>query len=231
MKKIVKKTDRLFISIIRKILEKDYSGKGERQVSTTINGIRKDHVGRYKFVCQFINRNDVVFDCACGVGYGSFIMVEEVNLSKIIAVDKDRRAIEFAKKHYGSKKITYITKDLFRLNFPDNCFDCIVSFETLEHVNGIALVNFFYRKLKEDALLIISTPNQDAQPFNRKDYNFHLRHYAPSEFSGLLTSSGFEILGRYTQYDREKEEVSEGWDGLFNIAIARKHRTVSKSGE
>jgi len=38
----------------------------------------------------------------------------------------------------------------------------------------------------------------------------------------LLTLRGFEIIGKYTQYNREKEGVSEGWDGLFNIAIAKK---------
>lgn len=43
----------------------------------------------------------------------------------------------------------------------------------------------------------------------------------------LLSSHGFEILGKYTQFEREKEEVIEGWNGLFNIAVARKIHQAS----
>ncbi len=204
------------------VFKKDYTGKGERQASPNLNEIRQDHVGRYKFACKFVNKNDVVLDVACGVGYGSFILAKETNLSKIIAVDKEKQAITFARKYYHDDKVTYRIGDIFSLDIPDDYFDCIVSFETVEHVDGSALVKLFYKRLKRGGLLIVSTPNQDTQPFNKKSFPFHLRHYTPPEFSMLLTLNGFEIMGKYTQYNRENEEVSEGWDGLFNIAIAKK---------
>lgn len=214
---------------IGNLFKKDYSGKGERQVSTTLDGIRQDHVRRYKFASKFINKNDVVLDCACGVGYGSFILSKKTHLSSIIAVDRDKRAIEFARKYYSDDKITYGAEDIFSLDIPYDYFDCIVSFETVEHVDGSALIKLFYKKLKRRSILIVSTPNQDMLPFNRERFPFHLRHYTPSEFSTLLTSNGFEILGRYTQYDIKDGKVIEGWDGLFNIAIAKK-LTDAQSG-
>ena len=78
------------------------------------------------------------------------------------------------------------------------------------------------RNKKKGSLLIISTSNQDTRPFNKKQFSFHLRHCTPSEFSMLLTSKGFKIIGKHIQYNSQKEEISEGWDGLFNIAIAKK---------
>lgn len=206
------------------MLEKDYSGKGERQVSVDLNGIRPDHRGRYKFACRFINKNDVVLDCACGVGYGSSILSEFTGLSAIMAVDRAEEAIKFACKHYSDSKITYRAGDVFSVDIPGNHFDCIVSFETVEHVDGRALVKLFFEKLKNNGLLIISSPNQDTQPFSSKDAPYHLRHYTPAEFETLLTSGGFEIIGRFTQFDRLSEDVCEGWNGLFNIAVARKQQ-------
>lgn len=220
-KKIFFKTFPLFGSI-NSLLKAKHNIKDGRQVSSNLDKIRKDHVGRYKFACNFINVNDVVLDCACGVGYGSFILSKKSNLSTILAVDIDMRTIKFARKHYYDDKITYKNGDIFSLDIPDDHFDCIVSFETIEHVDGSTLIKLFYRKLKKDGLLVVSTPNQDMQPFNAKDFPFHLRHYTPSEFNILLTSNGYEILGRYTQFDREKEKVSDNWNGLFNIAVCKK---------
>ncbi len=221
-KKLIKTIFYLFHTIIRNIFKKDYSGKGERQVSPTIDGIRKDHVGRYKFACRLVNKDDVVLDCASGVAYGSYILSKETQLSKIIAVDKERKAIKFARKYYFDKKIIYRLGDIFHLDIPNEYFNCIVSFETVEHVDGEKLIKLFYKKLKRNGRFIVSVPNQDTQPFNKKSFPFHLRHYTPSEFDALFVSNGFEILGRYTQYNREEEEILEGWNGLFNIAIAKK---------
>jgi len=221
VKKIIKGIARLF-RLSGNLFKIDYSGKGERQVSTTLDGIRPDHIGRYKFVCQFIDKDGIVFDCGCGVGYGSFILARGSRVSKIISVDNSPQAIEFANRYYRDSKIDYITGNIFSLDIANDYFDCIVSFEIVEHVDGITLVKLLYKKLKKGGLLIISTPNQKTQPFNKEKFNFHLRHYTPLEFSQLLTSNGFEILTKYTQYNREKEEVLEGWDGLFNIAVSKK---------
>ncbi|MGB2631173.1 MAG: class I SAM-dependent methyltransferase, partial [Candidatus Omnitrophota bacterium] len=76
--------------------------------------------------------------------------------------------------------------------------------------------------LKTGGLFIVSTPNQNKLVFNKKDFPFHLRHYTPEEFEELLSRSGFKIRNRVTQYNRESEEVSEGWEGLYNIAVTEK---------
>jgi ubiquinone/menaquinone biosynthesis C-methylase UbiE len=211
-----------FFRSVSKSFKKDYSSKGDRQVSPNIEGIRKDHTGRYRFSCNFIKKGDKVLDCACGIGYGSYMISGMTDAFEIIAVDKAVEAIEYARKYYYSSRIQYYEGDIFSLEFPDEHFDTIVSFETIEHVDGTGLLKLFYSKLKTGGLLITSTPNQDTQPYNIKEFPTHQRHYTPPEFADLLSSSGFEITGRYTQFNREKEDISSGWNGLFNIAIAKK---------
>jgi len=76
--------------------------------------------------------------------------------------------------------------------------------------------------LKKDGLLILSTPNQETLPFTAEEFPQHKRHYTPKELQALLTSKGFEVVKRYTQYSKKRETVSEGWSGLYNIAVASK---------
>ncbi len=213
------------MKMIRRIFDrfkKDYGGKGERQAASSLAGIRQDHRARYQFSCQFIKPGDIVLDCACGVGYGSFILSQQSQSKEIFGVDKSTSAIIFAKKYYTGNKIKYLQQDIFLTSFEDDSFDCVVSFETLEHVQGEDLVSLFYKKLKKNKLLLISTPNEEAMPFKKENFPFHIRHYTPEEFEDLLTLHGFKVEERFTQYSREDEAISEGWNGLYNFAVARK---------
>jgi len=45
---------------------------GERQVSPTLDGIRKDHLARYKWAAKRLS--GCVYDIGCGIGYGSKIL-------------------------------------------------------------------------------------------------------------------------------------------------------------
>jgi len=210
------------VRLIKYILGKDPSGLGQRQAKPTLSCIRADHLGRYEFAKRYIKPGDKVLDCACGVGYGSFILARDTGLASIVAVEKDKAAIEFAQKHYNASKLRYLLGDIFSLDIENNHFDCIICFETLEHVDGEALIKLFHQKLKAGGVLIVSTPNQDKEPFDKKKFPFHLRHYTPQEFESLLGSNRFEITGKYTQFERKDITVSEGWQGLFNIAVVKK---------
>jgi anaerobic magnesium-protoporphyrin IX monomethyl ester cyclase len=211
-----------FYDTLKKTLLTDYSDNGERQAAIDLRNIRADHIGRYKHASKFLRTGDIVLDCACGVGYGSYILSQDKKTSRIIGVDKSEKAIKFANRYYINEKISFQTNNIFMSNIQDNSIDCVVSFETVEHVDGRRLMEFFHRKLKKDGLLLVSTPNEDSLPFNKNQFPFHERHYTSLEFDDLLVSAGFTIIARHTQFDADKQEVSEGWGGLFNIAAAKK---------
>jgi len=201
----------------------DYTGSGQRQVSNTIEGIREDHKGRYFHAAQFIKEKEIVLDCACGVGYGTWILANETALARITGVDLSGAAIKYAEKYYSSEKIEYICSDIFNFHPKGWVYDTIVSFETVEHVKDAdRLIEYFGTLMKPGGKLIISTPNEQKMTYNKNTFRFHERHFTPAEFEKLLTVHKFEIIAKFTQHGRESGDVSVGWDGLYNIAVAVK---------
>src|SRR5215216_1732689 len=91
------------------------------------------HLGRYHYAGKNIVPG-LVADIACGVGYGSKLLAEHyaANISKIIAVDSDVPAIEFAQKRFNHPLVEFIAADA--MNFYSTIpFNNIVSLETIEH--------------------------------------------------------------------------------------------------
>ncbi len=108
------------------------------------------HIERYQFAQQFLKPDWIVLDAACGSGYGSEILSKKAK--KVIGIDINQEAINYAQNHYSQPNITYLVGDLNQnLNFPDEYFDAIISFETIEHVrNQHLLLAEFKRVLKKE---------------------------------------------------------------------------------
>lgn len=199
------------------------AGGGERQASPSIDMIRQDHSGRYELALTVIPEAGTVLDVACGVGYGSYIIATKSACSKITAIDSSAEAIAYGRKYYDHSKITFYCDDCMLYPFEEASFDCIVSFETIEHIRqDRQLLSMFYSILKESGVLVCSTPNQNMVPFSPKTHPFHCRHYTPEAFESLLTEAGFSIEQRWSQHSMQSAAVSEGWGGLYMIAVCRK---------
>ena len=85
-------------------------------------------------------------------------------------------------------------------------FDVIVSFETIEHVSAYKdVIKNFYKLLKADGMLYISSPNRmvtspGAKKLLDKPKNkYHTQEFLPNELSELLVESGFKIKDIYGQ--------------------------------
>jgi len=199
-----------------------YGEYGHRQAYRRLADVRPDHRGRYTFACNYVEPAAAVMDCAAGTGYGAFILARSTEAEQILAVERSARAVRFGRRHYRHPRIRYLRADIFRANLQAAGFDCIASFETLEHVDGEALLRVFHRCLKPDGILLISTPNQETMPFDADRFPFHRRHYSPAEFEVLLKQAGFTVTERHSQEHTGSAELHVGWDGRFLTAVAKK---------
>jgi predicted SAM-dependent methyltransferase/2-polyprenyl-3-methyl-5-hydroxy-6-metoxy-1,4-benzoquinol methylase len=227
----------LMTSVLRKVLGNRYetlkklltrnnrhSSGGERQVAPRFDLIRADHQGRYIFASSLIKRNQRVLDCACGVGYGSHYLAVHSKPTELTAIDKDADALKYARKHYAHRKIDYRVLDILA---PDpekliGFYDVVVSFETLEHLDGAKLIGAFGALLKQGGLLILSTPNERALPYNETRFPYHLKHYTPEELVQILTAFGFQIELTCSQHDQHSTAIAVNSDGIYLIVVAKK---------
>ena len=100
------------------------------------SGRRSDaHCIRYQKAAEFVCEGDRVLDLACGYGYGSRILLENSLASLVVGMDLSPHAIEYASACYGTAGLQFCVgnaQDLSR--FPDNSFDFVAGFETIEHL-------------------------------------------------------------------------------------------------
>lgn len=170
---------------------------GERFTPECVREIRYEHIHRYAFAQAFV-RGRKVLDAACGEGYGSALLAEFAD--SVVGVDISEDAIGHARQRYSSENLEFRQGDCTDLPFGDDQFDCIISFETLEHLEDQqGLLQAFRRVLRPDGFLLISTPDKaiytDKQG-NRNEY--HVSELYRGEFEELLGSyfPSFRLWGQ-----------------------------------
>ncbi len=89
------------------------------------------HLERYEFAARHA-RPGRLLDMACGVGYGTRLLVDRVRPPvSAMGVDISEEAIAYARKRYGGCDVEFRGANALQFHDPDG-FDTIVSIETLE---------------------------------------------------------------------------------------------------
>lgn len=160
---------------------------GERFTPECVREIWYEHLHRYAFARPLVAGKRVL-DAACGEGYGSAVLADTA--ADVLGVDIAAEAVAHAQRRYaGRANLRFEQGDATRLDhLPDAAFDVVVSFETLEHLTAQEeLLAGFARVLREDGLLLISSPDKatysDASGFHNE---FHVRELYRPEFEALL---------------------------------------------
>ena len=167
---------------------------GERFTPECVREIWYEHWHRYAFAMPLC-RDKRVLDAACGEGYGSDLLAGVA--AEVLGLDISETAVAHARKRYGNRdKLHFEAGDASALGFDDACFDVVVSFETLEHLEAQdRLVAGFARVLREDGLLLISSPDKrtysEIAGFRNE---FHVRELYREEL--------LELLGRHFPHVR-----------------------------
>lgn len=176
---------------------------GERVVEgNTPQRIWLDHTARYEFATNYV-KDKKVLDIACGTGFGSKIL-QEKGARGVFGVDLSKKAIDFASEKYVGNGLEFMIGNVLKIDFPDDLFDVIVSFETIEHVKQHEKVlSELRRVLKPSGLLIISSPNRKLTSPGKSigdspDNVFHVVEYSCGEFVHVLLKY-FDVRGLYGQ--------------------------------
>ena len=158
---------------------------GERFTPECVREIHYEHIHRYVFARELV-RGRRVLDAACGEGYGSAILAGTA--AEVVGVDVSQEAVEHARERYRAEGLQFQQADCLDLPFEDDVFDCIVSFETLEHLEAQErLLDEFRRVLAPEGFLLISTPDKAIYTDKLGNKNeFHPRELYREEFESLL---------------------------------------------
>jgi 2-polyprenyl-3-methyl-5-hydroxy-6-metoxy-1,4-benzoquinol methylase len=183
-------------------------------------GIFSIHLVRYEFAARWCTGMSTL-DIACGAGYGSSYLADFA--ASVVAGDADGGAIEFARRNYSAHNLSFKIMDALEMPFSDASFECVVSFETIEHLPDIdKFLSEVSRVLTPDGCFIVSTPlvpvttHRPANPHHTVEFSLH-------DFRALL-SGHFATVRMYGQ-SRVQTEAHRWLQRLDVLGI--RHRIPS----
>ena len=154
---------------------------GERYIPTEQGRIRLEHYHRYALVQSIVAGKDVL-DLACGEGYGSASIATIA--SSVVGVDISNEAVAHASSQYVKPNLKFIQGSAIDLEFEENSFDVVVSFETIEHLSEQAqMLSEIHRVLRPNGCLVISSPNRPVYSEESGVFNEH--HVKELDFKGF----------------------------------------------
>ncbi len=188
-----------------------------------------EHVYRYDYVLKNTNRGLVILDLACGTGYGSNMLCDNSN-NIVIGGDISDESLHIANREFKKVNLTFEKIDGTCISYPDNYFDVITSFETIEHLTDYKkLINEFYRVLKPGGKLYLSTPNSLITSPNGVIKNkFHVQEFNSKELQIILSGSFAKInlkgqnYTRYINKNSIRHSIAKMVEAFFYLRGVRK---------
>ncbi len=159
---------------------------GERVIpGQTDPDLMNEHRARYRFAEALVNSKSVL-DAGCGVGYGSAQLAQTA--ARVVGLDFAHEALQDGAREFAHPRVHFAQGDCGRLPFPDRCFDVVVAFEVIEHLeNWRDLLTEAGRVLAPDGQFVVSTPNRLYYGESRAEPNpFHAHEFAYEEFVAAL---------------------------------------------
>jgi 2-polyprenyl-3-methyl-5-hydroxy-6-metoxy-1,4-benzoquinol methylase len=225
------------INVVRVIIKNQFSlsDEGERvdiiykpnANFDTFDIYQKSHFRRYEYALKNINKGDVVADLACGTGYGSAMLSSKAK--SVLGIDLNARVIDSIKKRYRNiPNISFLASNLLDLSY-DHIFDCIVAFETIEHLKEeeiLKLFSIFNKALKPSGKFIFSVPFMQEKSETAIKMGFHLTFNIDENKINLwLANAGFNLISFKYQNYKTHNIIDSLKEKDFIICIAKKNET------
>jgi 2-polyprenyl-3-methyl-5-hydroxy-6-metoxy-1,4-benzoquinol methylase len=160
-----------------------------------------------------------VLEVGCGEGRGVGTLIKKAKT--FTAVDKIEPVIQDLKNRFPEGK--FIAMNIPPLGgLADNSFDCIVSFQVIEHIkDDVLFLKEIHRVLKPGGIALLTTPNI-RMSLSRNPW--HIREYLPEQLqklaAGIFRSAemkgitGNDKVMRYHEENRKSVERITRWDFL-----------------
>jgi len=161
-------------------------------------------INRYEVACRWLKEylkddNHRIIDIACGSGYGTAMLS---GFGSIIGIDIDKEAVEYAKKYYNKKNITFLVGNADDFTYLEKLgkFDAVVSSGTIEHVEDeLAFLDWIRKSLNPNGVCILGFPSTFTRDWA---YPFHKRDISPRKAVKMINQAGFTILKEHFQTTR-----------------------------
>jgi ubiquinone/menaquinone biosynthesis C-methylase UbiE len=162
-----------------------------------------------------------VLEVGCGEGRGVELLMSKSK--SFTAVDKIEEALAQLRKRFPAGK--FISMNIPPLNgLADNSYDCVVSFQVIEHIKNDALyLREINRVLKPGGLALFTTPNR-KKSLSRNPW--HVREYLAHELKALAAGifstaemkgiSGNEKVMEYYEQNKKSVQRIMKWD-IFRL--------------
>ena len=204
---------------------------GERYIPELNGEIQFEHLNRY-FACLDVVISKEVLDIACGEGYGASILAK-VAMS-VVGVDIDAESISHASlKYQVQENLRFLEGTCSAIPLSDKSVDVVTSFETIEHHDQHdEMMQEISRVLRDDGLLIISSPNRLVYS-DKPNYSnpFHVKELYYQEFVDLLNRY-FKSVTIYGQrlgaasfiypLENDSEVFIDSYTGKFYASLGTK---------
>ena len=184
----------------------------ERYVPGTWSKLAEyEHLPRYA-LAKTLAVGKSILDFGCGTGYGAAMMAEVAK--HVTGLDIDATALQWARENHKSARLDFQRHADLGAALPAASFDMVTCFEMIEHVDHAtqkATAASIARLLKDDGLLLISTPNPAVTALYGAN-PYHIREMNEAEFRELLGPHfpHINILRQFVRVGVALDQESDG---------------------
>lgn len=172
---------------------------------------------KYAFAADYA-RSKNVMDIGGGMGFGSFLLSSFAK--KVIFLDKSGEPVKLVKELWSGLKpnLVPVQADVGELEPEEMSVDVAVLMDVIEHVpDPEKVLKSAKRMLKEDGVLIVSTPEEDVYPYSvcpperwndnaeklldEAIWPWHIQALGESKLLPMLERAGFKVVEKnYVTY-------------------------------
>jgi SAM-dependent methyltransferase len=141
-------------------------------------------------------------DYGCGTGYGTLILSKAFR--SVVGIDVDRETIDYCIATHHAGNLRFELFDPMRQPYPNSSYDCVFSFQVLEHVPerlvGKYLSNI-WSMLRPGGVAVLTTPRSENYYGGHSGNPYHVKEYSENELRAeiarVLPENCFQV--RYVE--------------------------------